>query len=815
MKRNIRNVFLWMLVLTSVYSCSNSGGERYVPEKLRASARENLRQALQNNQPPEKILAAGYLLYLGYTEEVNTTFFNEGRKAGNDIQSRIGIWHILAQASLNPEIKQQWVDSIIVRFRTPSPAVCLRAAEALAKLNVSPFTVSREVTDSILSGEHDQIWAYTLWGTAFTSELEGRKVRQELIKTIVSPDESPLTKRSSAYALRHLKKLGADDWNILCKKAITEPDSSLNAAYFTGSALISTPADSLCSALWKTCRLKLDRIISSSCSSGKIEALEALAEIGDQNGLPVLTSIIERNISSGTKIPDKLTLAASNSILRIDRHQKYSLKWPDWIVIFLYGLGMLMVGWHYSRKTKNPDEYHLGGRKMKPVAVGVSLFATMVSSLSYLSYPGEMIKNGPVFFIGMLIFPLTYYIVGWFIIPKFMEMKVSSAYELLEVRLGLSVRLLATFFFLTLRFLWMATIIYATIHTALAAIVDIDPSYAPLFGVMLMSITILYTSMGGFKAVVATDVIQSVILWGGAFLTIIIVCFHFHSLTSWLPGQWLSHWAPLKWGLDTHERSTVGNVMVMLFVWFVCTNGSDQMAVQRYLSTKDIKSARHTFGISLISTFIVKIFLAVVGLAMIAFFSENPHFLGDGETITGQADQLFPKFILIGLPVGLSGLVASGIFAAAMSSLSSGLNSSSSVISEDIIKRLIPKWVSPNPLKQVKLISVFVGIIAIFISLAIANVQGNLLDVVIKVVNLFVAPLFVLFFLAMFIPFATSRGTVTGGIASIIIAVAIAFYGFLGIQVLWIMPVALVSGAAFGIVASLTDRLFNIKNSSN
>jgi SSS family solute:Na+ symporter len=255
------------------------------------------------------------------------------------------------------------------------------------------------------------------------------------------------------------------------------------------------------------------------------------------------------------------------------------------------------------------------------------------------------------------------------------------------------------------------------------------------------------------------------------------------------------------------QRTTIGNAMVMLMVWFICTNGSDQMAVQRYLSTKDLRAARYTFGISLIATFVVKIFLAVVGLAMIAYFTANPHFLDDGQSITGQADRLFPKFILIGLPVGISGLVASGIFAAAMSSLSSGLNSSSSVINEDILKRLIPRLVSANPLRQVKKISVLVGIIAILLSLVIGNVQGNLLDVVVKVVNLLVAPLFVLFFMAIFVPFATSKGTIIGGLASVAMAIVAAFWQFMGITVLWIMPSALFVGIVVGVIASLSEKL--------
>jgi len=797
--------YLFIIILVSVlYSCNSNKG-RFVSETLRDEAVEKLQETLNSDLKWEKVHAAEFLLNLGYTNGVYETFLKEGKDRGGEYYYRIGIWRVLAQASSSPEEKQQWLDSIVTAFKNPIAPDRLHAVEALAKLGQSPYSVSLETTDSILGGVHNPMWVYTLWGTSYTTKKEEEQVKQKLIRVIGSSNESADVRRLSAYALRHMKGLSKEDWNTLSNIALNESDTSRVYAYVLSSVLVNTPSDSLLSARVLGCRRRLERIASTPGTSGRYEALSALGEVGSKENLPLLTAIIGRNSTLQEEKNEDFAVAASNAILRIDRRQKYSLGGIDWGVIALYGLGMLLIGWFYSKKTKNTEDYLLGGRKMKPIAVGLSLFATMISSLSYLAYPGEMIKNGPVFFIGMLIFPLVYYVVGWFLIPKFMEMKVSSAYELLEVRLGLSVRVLATFFFLTLRFLWMATIIYATVNTALIAIVDINPVYTPYISIFLMLLTILYTTMGGFRAVVTTDVIQSIVLWGGAFLTIIVVSMNFHSFTSWLPDHYLGHWSPLKWGLDTQERGTVGNAMIMLLVWFICTNGSDQMAVQRYLSTKDVRAARHTFGISLIATFVVKIFLAFVGLAMIAYFIKNPHFLNDGQTLTGKADQLFPKFILVGLPIGISGLVASGILAAAMSSLSSGLNSSSSVINEDILKRLTPGLVSSNPLKQVKIISVFVGIVAIFLSLVIGNIQGTLLDVVIKMVNLFVAPLFVLFFMAIFVPFATSRGTVIGGLISVAMAVATAFWQFMGITVLWIMPSALIAGIIAGIFASLLD----------
>ena len=139
-----------------------------------------------------------------------------------------------------------------------------------------------------------------------------------------------------------------------------------------------------------------------------------------------------------------------------------------------------------------------------------------------------------------------------------------------------------------------------------------------------------------------------------------------------------------------------------------------------------------------------------------------------------------------------------------MSSLSSGLNSSATVIEEDIIKRISKKKDKEDAgsLKRIKLVSVILGIAVTIACFLVSNVTGNLLDKVIKVVNLVVAPLFVLFFMALFVKKATNFGTIIGGLFSFAVAIAIAFFEIFGIQAIWIMPFAMVSGIACAWVAS-------------
>ncbi len=529
-----------------------------------------------------------------------------------------------------------------------------------------------------------------------------------------------------------------------------------------------------------------------------------LADKGTVADLPFLINLMDSPVAG-----DEIKAKAAFAILRIDRRKAIFLTGLDWGVIFLYGLGMVVIGWFYSKKNRTEEDYLLGGRRMNSLAVGVSLFATLLSTLTYLSYPGELIKYGPAILGGMLAFPFVYFAVGWWLIPRIMRMNVTSAYEILELKLGRKVRLFATLMFLSLRFLWMATIIYVTIDIAIFSVIPLDRSYIPMVGMVLMLITIVYTTMGGIRAVVVTDVIQACIFLGGGLLTIIVISLHFHSFTAWLPTEWPSYWRPWRWGFDMHERETAANAALMLFTWYICTNGSDQLAIQRYLATKDVKSARNSLKVALYANVVAKCLLGLVGLAVFAYFGQNPHDLADGQTMSQQADTLFPRFIALGLPIGLSGLVIAGLLAAAMSSLSSGLNSVSAVISKDVFTNIISQndaeITRRKSLRDVQLYSLFAGVIVIVLSFFIGNVEGNLMDVIVKVVNLFVAPLFVLFFMALFISFATEWATLLGGAISVVVAVLIAFWGLWGISVFWIMPVSLVAGIGCSVVLSYMD----------
>ena len=722
-----------IIILVFLAGCNNNGGNTLsVSNSLRREAIQVIRLNLENQSKWEKVHAAEYLLWLGYPQGVKEAFLKEERKFGTESPYRIGIWRVLAQADTASEKKRIWVDKILSAYQDSNSTDRVHAAETLAKLHISPLKESPEITKKILEGEISPLSIYTLWGVAASATDTVKNYKSTFLNILANDSVEIQLKSIAAYALGHLDNLNPKEWHNLAQSALASSGKQGDRTNLLSAAFVTAPDDSTQSISYLNIRRNLLETKSSPTDeANRLEMTAALAERGALEDLPLLASLMDNGSTY-------LQAAAAYAILKIDRRVEHGLAWLDWGVIAAYLLSMFGIGFYYYRKNKNENDFFLGSGKMNPIAVGLSLFATFTSAISYLASSGEMIKHGPVFFTGILAFPLIYYVGGWFIIPRLKRFNVISGYEILEIKLGISIRMLATFLFLSLRFLWMATMMYVTVFIVLLPIFKIDPSYSLIISAVLMIVTIIYTSIGGLKAVVVTDAIQAIILLGGALIVILVVSVHFGSFTSWLPDHWLSQWGKLDFGVNARDRSSIGAVVLMTFLWYVASTASDQMSIQRFLATKDVKSARKTFGISLWANIIGTVLLSLVGLALLAYFTANPQYLSAGNDLNTQADLLFPRFIVVGFPPGLSGLLVAAVLAATMSSLSSGINSCASVITEDIVKRFRPKEKKlTNELKQVQMLSLLVGVITLLLSFAIPYyVKGNLIDIAMKVVNL-------------------------------------------------------------------------------
>ena len=471
----------------------------------------------------------------------------------------------------------------------------------------------------------------------------------------------------------------------------------------------------------------------------------------------------------------------------------------DWILIVIYGLGTICLGWYFGRKQKSTTEYFIGSGNMNPFLVGISLFATLLSTISYLSMPGEALGKGPVFLATILALPLVYWFVAYLLLPVYMKQRVTSAYELLEVKLGLSIRLLGATMFVALRLAWMSLLIYLS-SKALVEMMGIPVAERTewIQGVAIVAglVAIIYTSIGGLRAVVITDFLQTMLLFGGAWLVIAAITWSLGGV-GWFPTEWQSHWdtQPLI-DFDPRTRVTLFGTVIGFLIWYICTAGGDQTSVQRFMATEDLRASRRALATQLTAAACVAITLGLVGFALMGYFQANPDLI-PADTLKSSADQLFPLFIAEFLPAGISGLVVAAMFAAAMSSIDSGVNSITAVVMTDYLDRF--GWKPKTERQHVlfaRLLAFGIGAIVVFASAYFDRIPGNITAVTQKTSNLLTTPIFALFCFALFVPFATPIGVWAGAICGTFTAVVIAFSGPI---LVWMNSEFGVDPASFGV----------------
>ncbi len=783
-------------LLAAVVLCAETGdgGEPAVSAELRDDAVRVLRDVLGGSPGEARLRAAEYLISLDYRQGVREALEADLAAGHGRPRYYAGLWEGLARAAVHDNDRLDWLTRLERVAFDPSAAERPRALEALGRLGWTPRPHQAKVLEELAASDNKRLQIYGAWLGAISGTTSGGQAAEQRLAGWLS-DADASVRAHAAYALSHLDAVSEETRRALGTAAASEPRHTLARGSLLRAAYRHAASEQ--AARWKDALLEG---IETAPARRRLEACAGLARRGGNQDLAVLKRLI------GDGDPG-VRAAAAHAILRIGRRVPHRLAMLDWTAIVVYLIGMLLVGAYYSRRVKTTEDYLLGGRNMRPWAVGLSLFATLLSTLSYVALPGEVIKYGPMIVSQIIAAPVVVVIAGWVLIPRIMKMRVTSAYEILQARLGTSIRLFGALIFLTIRLFWMAAIIYATSSKILVPVLGLEQHWYPVIGIVLAAVTLTYTSMGGLKAVVFTDVVQTFILIGGALLTLGTITVVMGGVDGWWPQVWAESWQEPKFGFETGARVTVGFAFLSGLIWHVCTAGSDQMAIQRYLATRDVKAARRAMITHITTDGVMMLFIALMGLALFGYFQSNPHMIPDGQTIQGNADQLFPRFIVFGLPVGISGLVIAGLLATAMSSLSSGVNSSCSVITVDFISRFRKRKIKDEEhVRLAKYISVFVGVVVLGLTFFVSIVPGNLLEVINRVVNLLVAPLFVLFFLAMFVPSATTFGAWVGVLCGIADAVAIAFWelftGEPGPSFLWIMPTSLLVGAVTGVLAS-------------
>ncbi len=461
------------------------------------------------------------------------------------------------------------------------------------------------------------------------------------------------------------------------------------------------------------------------------------------------------------------------------------LRLLDIVVIGLYFLVLSWMGYFFSKRQKDTNDYFKGGGRIPWWAAGLSIFGTALSAITFMAVPAKTFATDWSYFtLNMTIFLVAPVIILLFI-PFFRKLNVTTAYEYLENRFNLTIRLIGSLSFIVYQIGRMGVVLFLP-SIALNVVTGIDIFLCiALMGV----VALIYTMMGGIEAVIWTDVMQVIVLLGGAILSLALIILKidggFSSIVETAAASHKFNVFDLTLSL---KQPTVWVMLLGGIFANITTYGTDQTMVQRYLTTKTQKEANQSVWTNAILTIPATIIFFFVGTALFAFYKAFPTELN--PTFSNN-DAIFPWYIASQLPAGISGLLIAGIFAAAMSSLSSSMNSAATAYSTDIHFRF--GWSkNMNPLKLARIATFVVGVSGTLFAFLMATMDiQSLWDEFQKVLGLIIGSLGGVFLLGILSKKANSAGVLVGIIVSIAVQITVAIY----------QPVHLTAYSATGVIS--------------
>lgn len=391
----------------------------------------------------------------------------------------------------------------------------------------------------------------------------------------------------------------------------------------------------------------------------------------------------------------------------------------DWVVLMGYLLCMVGLGLRQTRRQGTSRHYFLGSGRLPGWVVGMSMFATVISSWAFLALPAKAFQSDLQSLMTIALLPVAAWIcVRWFV-PLFRERIRLSAYEYLERRFGLGARLYGNLAFLIVHFGKMAGILYLLC----LAMAEITGANIYVLIAIVGCSTILYTFFGGMEGVVWTDVVQGfLLLFSGVVAAVFLM-----TDAPGGPGAVLeTAWAGGKFKLVSGGFAW-DSASTILFVIFGLTFYSqkylsDQTMVQRYLLASDTAKAGRGVWVSSLLVMLVWALFMGIGVLLWAYYRLQPELLPAG--LLERPDKVFPHFMAHAMPSGIKGLILSGLMAATMSTLSSDLNSLSAVVFDDYYRRLRPELDDRAHLVFSRLVVLGAGLLGLLLAMAMTRIHS-------------------------------------------------------------------------------------------
>ncbi len=440
-----------------------------------------------------------------------------------------------------------------------------------------------------------------------------------------------------------------------------------------------------------------------------------------------------------------------------------NLHWIDYLIVIITVLSTIGIGAYFARGQKSSDKYFAGGKNFPSWVIGISIFATLISSVTFLAYPAAAYKSNWILLVQGLMVPIVLVGMIWFIVPLFRKVIRLSTYEYFERRFGFLARMYSSIAFTLTHFSKMGTVLYL-LALAMNAVAGFDVS--GIIIVLGISIVIL-TLLGGIEAVIWMDVIQGFLLIGGGLLCFGILLFAPEGGPSVVIEK-AFEWDKVGFGpYDIDFTKLTFIVMVFNGIFYAVQKyGTDQTIVQRYLTAKDDKGAKKAAYIGVFMSVPVWTLFMCIGTALYVFYHlPSSPALPEG-IIT---DEVFPYFIKTELPVGVIGLVLAALISAAISSLDADMNSLAAVGVQDYYQRFKPNCTDKQKLRMGRILVVVAGLGCIGVAL-LYNYWGGegVLGIIFELYAIFSAGIVGIFLLGLFSKRANRQGLYVGLAACIL-----------------------------------------------
>ncbi|MBN1126525.1 MAG: sodium:solute symporter [Sedimentisphaerales bacterium] len=430
----------------------------------------------------------------------------------------------------------------------------------------------------------------------------------------------------------------------------------------------------------------------------------------------------------------------------------------DWAVLLVYFAGTMSIGFMFYRKSRSTEGFTAASRSLPGWACGLSIFATYLSSISFLALPGKAYAANWNPFVFSLSLPLATWIAVRFFLSYYRSTGEISAYVHLEHRFGPWARGYVSLFYLLTQLARMGVVMYLI---ALSLSVLLGWNIFVIILLIGVSVT-LYAFVGGIVAVIWADALQAIVLMIGAAVCSILMLFHMPEG----PGQIFTIAAEHhKFSLGRFDWSWTAPTFWVVLAYGVVINlqnfGIDQSYIQRYIASRSEKEARKSIWLGGLLYVPVSAVFFFIGTELFAFYSTQPEYLGEVKQIAvTQAllkdgidelqpdyeqrkatrietlkeseigDSVFPHFIGRMLPPGMTGLLIAAIFAAGMSTVSTSLNSSATLLVTDWYKRYINRQsVERQSMAALYTATIIWGVLGTIVALLMAKTTGNILDI--------------------------------------------------------------------------------------